>query len=114
MEVHAGELAPMERLKLLQHDSHARHDMWSRTISRNKDSGTPPCVKLQRRPMRTASKIAARRAGKIVLALRWPAGKEGAGESLRGSGAAVQHAGSRTDQGQPSHAAEEKMALAWA
>lgn len=57
------------------HDSDAGHDMWSRTISRNEDSGTLPCVRLQRCPMRSATKIAARRAGRIVLALPWPAGR---------------------------------------
>ncbi|KAH9864629.1 hypothetical protein J1614_010564 [Plenodomus biglobosus] len=40
--------------------------------------------------MRSAFKIAARRAGRIVLALRWTAGKEGTGERLRGSDAARQ------------------------
>lgn len=44
--------------------SGAGHDMWSRTISRSSDSGSLPCVRPDRCPMRSASKIVLGRAGR--------------------------------------------------
>lgn len=72
----AGHGAGQSAAAVSFHDSDAGHDMWSRTISCNEDSDNLPCVRLGRRPMGAASKIATRRAGRVVLALRWPAGTE--------------------------------------
>ncbi|KAF1829735.1 hypothetical protein BDW02DRAFT_135502 [Decorospora gaudefroyi] len=80
----------------------AGHDMWSRTISRNEDLGYLPCVRLDRRPMRSANKIILRMAGRVVLALRRPAGTRVALVSSAGHRCRTPDQGSRAQ----AHAAE--------